>query len=138
MSSTESEDEAIDVVTGKKRILHKISNTDICNRVKELVDGSDPQNPNEQAIYSVDYGKITHKQIFRLCRQRLMAEDDSIGSGNEKVRALTFDEETLGKIGKTFEVVNKIEILPSKINNEELDTGDEEQDIEVWRDWCTY
>lgn len=136
MSGIESEEEAIDIVTGKNRILYKISNTDICIRVKELVDGSDPQNPNEQAIYSVDYGKITHKRILKLCRDRLMAEADSIGSGNEKIRALTFDMETVQKVGKSFEVVNKIEILTNQSVDEEFDTDDDEQqDKEIWRDW---
>jgi hypothetical protein len=138
MLCTESEEEAIDIVTGKKRILYKISNTDISNRVKKLVNGSNPQNPNEQAIYSVDYGKITHKQILKLCKDRLMAETDSIGSGNKKIRALTFDMETVQKVGKSFEVVNKIEILTNQSVDEDFDTDDDEQqDKEIWRDWRT-
>jgi hypothetical protein len=132
MSRVEAQEEVVDIVTGRKRILYKISNADICNRVKELVDGTDPQNPNEQAFYSVEYGKITYKHILKLCRDRLMAEPDSVGSGNNKMRALVFDKETVQKVGKTFEVVNKIEILPRK---DEPDTEDSEQDREVWRDW---
>ena len=136
MACTEPEEEAMDIVTGKKRNLCKISNVDICDRVKQLVDGYDPQNPNEQAIYSVDFGKITHKHILKICRNRLMGENDSIGSGNEKVRALIFDKETVQKVGKTFEVVNKIEILANKSIDEEFDTDDnEQQDREIWRDW---
>lgn len=135
MACTEPEEEAMDIVTGKKRILCKISNVDICDRVKQLVDGYDPQNPNEQAIYSVDFGKIAHKHILKICRNRLMGENDSIGSGNEKVRALTFDNETVQKVGKTFEVVNKIEILTNKSIDEESGADDDtQQDREIWRD----
>jgi hypothetical protein len=65
-----------------------------------------------------------------------MAEDASIGSGNDKVRALIFDKETVDKVGKTFEVVNKIEILTSKPDIEELDIDAEEQeDSKLWNDW---
>jgi hypothetical protein len=65
-----------------------------------------------------------------------MGENDSIGSGNEKIRAITFDRETVQKVGKTFEVVNKIEILTNKPADEESDTeDDEQQDREIWRHW---
>lgn len=56
-----------------------------------------------------------------------MGENDFIGSGNEKIRALTFDKETVQKVGKVFEVVNKIEILTNKSVDEESDTDNDEQ-----------
>jgi len=60
-----------------------------------------------------------------------MGEPDSIGSGNDKVRALTFDKETVQKVGKTFEVVNKIEILTNKSIDEGSGADD---DTTRWRD----
>ena len=67
-----------------------------------------------------------------------MAEPDSIGSGNEKVRALTFDKETVQRVGKTFEVVNKIEILTDNQDNEEPDTElDEQLDRQIWSNWSS-
>jgi hypothetical protein len=138
ISCTEPREQAVDIVTGKKRTLYTISNSDICDRVKELVGGLPSQNLAEQAFYSVEYGKITYKRILKLCRDRLMAEADSIGSGNEKIRALTFDMETAQKVGKSFEVVNKIEILTNKSVEEEFDTDDDEQqDREIWKEWET-
>jgi hypothetical protein len=80
MSSTEPREQVVNIITGKKRILSTISNSHICERVKELTDGSPSQNPAEQAFYSVEYGKVTHKRILKLCRDRLMGEPDSIGS----------------------------------------------------------
>jgi len=67
-----------------------------------------------------------------------MGEPDSIGSGNDKVRALTFDKETVQKVGKTFEVVNKIEILTNKSIDEGSGADDDtQQDGEIWREWET-
>jgi len=50
-----------------------------------------------------------------------MGEPDSIGSGNDKVRALTFDKETVQKVGKTFDPHPRIRIdyfVPFSDNND--------------------
>ena len=98
-------------VSGRCTTVCSISNEDICEAVRIKVDGIPSTTPNEQAFYSTDYSKVTHKRILKICRERLMAEPDSIGTGKEKVRALTFDKDTVEKIGKTFEVISEIKIV---------------------------
>jgi hypothetical protein len=111
-------------VNGKNIITYTISNEDICDSVRKMVDGTPSINPNEYAFYSTDYGKITHKRILKICRDGFSAEPDSIGTGNEKARALTFDKETVEKIGKTFEIISEIKIVQSNTDGEESDTED--------------
>src|SRR5215211_2437291 len=98
-------------VNGKNTMTYTISNEDICDKVRVKVDGVVSTIPNEYAFYSTDYGKITHKRILGICRDRFSAERDSIGTGNEKVRALTFDKEMVEKVGKTFEIISEIKII---------------------------
>ena len=57
-----------------------------------------------------------------------MAEPDSIGTGKEKVRALTFDKDTVEKIGKTFEVISEIKIVQDSGDNGNSD-GDGNEKI---------
>src|SRR5215207_9972734 len=115
-------------VNGKNTMTYTISNEDICDKVRVKVDGVVSTIPNEYAFYSTDYGKITHKRILGICRDRFSAERDSIGTGNEKVRALTFDKEMVEKVGKTFEIISEIKILEPSNNDKE----EEENDIVDW------
>jgi|GEM_PF-960615 len=114
-------------VNGKNITTYTISNEDICNKVRDLVDGVLSTNPNEYAFYSTDYGKITHKRILKICRDRFSAEPDSIGTGDSKTRALTFDKEVVEKIGKIFEVILEIKIIQT-----DEDEGEAEHDKDEW------
>ena len=111
-------------VNGKEIATYTISNEYICDSVRKMVDGTPSTNLNEYAFYSTDYGKITHKRILKICRDRFSAEPDSLGTGNEKARALTFDKKTVEKIGKTFEIISEIKIVQSNTDGEESDTED--------------
>ena len=111
-------------VSGKNIATYTISNEDICDKVRKMVDGVPSINPNEYAFYSTDYGKITHKRILKICRDRFSAELDSIGTGNEKIRALTFVKDIVEKIGKTFEIISDIKIIQRCKDGEETNTED--------------
>ncbi len=107
-----------DVSSGKTRNLIQIGYPLIYDKVKELTDGKDSTIPNEQAFYSVDYGKITHRQILKICQSTFRGEPSriDISGGSERIqtKSLTFDKEIIGKVGKTFEAITSIEILDSK------------------------
>ena len=113
-------------VSGKSIMTYTISNESICEEVKSKMDGVPSTNPNEYAFYSTDYGKVTHKRILKICRDRFSAEPASIGTGKDKVRGLTFDKETVEKIGKTFEVISNISII------QESSDGEGEDDLDKW------
>jgi hypothetical protein len=93
-----------------------------------LANGIPSTITNEQAFYSSDYDKVTHKHILKICRQRFFGQDSSIGRGKEKVRALTFDKEIVDKVGNTFEVVDKIEILEEPRAHDTI----QDEDDTVW------
>jgi hypothetical protein len=116
-------------VNGKSILTYTISHRDIIDKVIQMTDGIPSTNPNEQAFYSTEYSRITHKRILKICRERFSGEPDTIGRGEEKERALTFDKEIVEKVGKTFEKIFEIKILePSNNDREE----EEENDIVDW------
>lgn len=107
-----------EVNTGKLRNLIEIAYELIYDKVKELTDSTDSTIPNEQAFYSADYGKITHRQILKICKSPFRGEpgriDISNGDGRIQTKSLTFDKEIIRKVGKTFESITKIEILANR------------------------
>lgn len=122
-------------LTGKQTQLFTLSYESIYTKVKELTGSIQSTNPNEQAIYSDEYGKITHRQILKICRNRFLAENDTIGSMEDKIKALTFNKETVDKVGKAFEVVTKIEIIiQSQKDAEEDDIGTEGRNYPSYKD----
>jgi hypothetical protein len=115
-------------VSGESITTYTISNEQICEKVRTVMDGVPSTTPNEHAFYSTEYGKITHKRILKICRDRFSAEPDSIGRGDTKIRALTFVKDIVEKTGKTFEIISEIRILQS--DEDENDT--EDYDIDRW------
>lgn len=115
-------------VNGKSIMTYTISNEDICDKVKDMVGGVPSTIPSERAFYSTDYGKISHKRILKICRDRFSAEFDSVGTGNSKTRALTFVKDIVEKIGKTFEIISEIKI----VQPDEDEEGEEYEDMEKW------
>lgn len=108
-------------LNGKTIVAYTIPHRAIIVKVIHLTDGTPSTIPNEQAFYSTEYGKITHKRILKICRERFSGENDSIGRGEEKERALTFDKEIVEKIGKTFEIISEIKIVERTHNVKEMD-----------------
>lgn len=104
-----------EVNTGKIRNLIEIAYELIYDKVKELTDSKDSTTPNEQAFYSPDYGKITHRQILKICKSPFRGESGRIDiSGSSRriqTKSLTFDKEIIKKVGKMFEAITNIEIL---------------------------
>jgi hypothetical protein len=115
-------------VNGKSIMTYTIPHKEIIDKVEHLTGGMPSTNPNEQAFYSTEYGKITHKRVLKICRERFSGENDSIGRGEEKERALTFDKEIVEKVGKTFEIISEIKIVEPTENVRE----EEGNAIEDW------
>jgi hypothetical protein len=110
-------------------LTYTISHREIIDKVIQMTDGVPSTNLNEQAFYSTEYSRITHKRVLKICRERFSGEPDTVGRGEEKERALTFDKEIVEKVGKTFEKIFEIKILePSNNDREE----EEENDIVDW------
>ncbi|MGB0028838.1 MAG: hypothetical protein WBP64_18580 [Nitrososphaeraceae archaeon] len=103
---------------------------DIYQTVRQTVNADPIQG--EQAFYSVDHGKVTHRKILNLCRDKFKAKDGWIGSGNDKKRALVFDQNTILRVGKSFEIIDHIEILEKEVD---VDLIDDPEDKLVWREW---
>lgn len=112
-------------LNGYNIITYTISNESVCDKVRDLVDGVQSTTANEYAFYSTDYGRITHKRILKICRDRFSAVPDSVGAGNDKVRALTFDKNIVEKVGKTFEIISEIKIVQD--SNEDQGEGDSDK-----------
>jgi hypothetical protein len=70
---------------------------------------------------------MNHKRILGICKDRFSRERDSIGTGNENARALTFDKEMVEKVGKTFEIISEIKIIQT---DEDETDGD---DVGEWK-----
>jgi hypothetical protein len=117
-------------VNGKSILTYTISHREIIDKVIQLTDGIPSTNLNEQAFYSIEYSRITHKRVLKICRESFSGEPDTIGRGEEKERALTFDKEIVEKVGKTFEIISEIRILDPTNNAEEEERG--QSDIEDW------
>jgi hypothetical protein len=120
-----------EVNTGKIRNLIEIAYELIYEEVKELTDGKDSTTPNEQAFYSTDYGKITHRQILKICQNTFRGEpgriDVTVNNSRIQTRSLTFDKELIKKVGKTFEAITSIEIFENVDAKEEEESGATEQ-----------
>lgn len=123
-----------EVNTGKIRNLIEIAYELIYNKVKELTDGKDSTTPNEQAFYSADYGKITHRQILKICQNTFRGEpgriDVTVSSRRIQTRSLTFDKEIIEKVGKTFEAIISIKILDDK--EEQKSDATEQQNFDKY------
>jgi hypothetical protein len=114
-------------VDSRSIMTYTISHREIIDKVIQLTDEMLSTNPNEQAFYSTDYGKITYKRVLKICREKYSGENDSTGRGEEKERALTFDKEIVEKVGKTFEIISEIKIVERTDNVKEKDKNDTEE-----------
>jgi hypothetical protein len=104
-----------EVNTGRIRNLIEIAYELIYNKAKELTDGKDSTTLNEQAFYSADYGKITHRQILKICQNTFRGEpgriDVTVSTGRIQTRSFIFDKDILMRVGKTFEAVTEVKVL---------------------------
>jgi hypothetical protein len=64
-----------------ERNLVEIAYDLIYEEVKTLTDSKDSTTTNEQAFYSPDYGKITHRQILKICKTPFRGEPGRKDSG---------------------------------------------------------
>jgi hypothetical protein len=73
----------------------------------------------QQAFYSTDLGKVTHRRIIRTLIDKFKAERTHKDSGSDKKRALEFKDENLIRKGREYEVPEKIEILTDEISQQD-------------------
>jgi hypothetical protein len=101
--------EAVEIVpsSDSERQPFKVTYDRIYYEIKNLTDATDSTNPNEHAIYSVEYGKITHRQIIDKCKRVFHGNPDRIANS----KALLFDKATVNKVGIAYEVIDEIKIL---------------------------
>lgn len=111
-------------IPGAKKQFFKVTYDRIYDKVKELTDATDSTNPNEHAIYSVEYGRITHRQIINKCRRVFQGNEDRIDNS----RALLFDKTTVNKVGLAYEAINEIKILHKDEYGDADGNGDDEDD----------
>jgi len=72
----------------------------------------------QQAFYSTDLGKVTHRRIIRTLIDKFKAERTHKDSGSDKKRALEFKEVNLVKKGREYNVPKRIEILHDETSQE--------------------
>jgi hypothetical protein len=102
-----------------------IDHQSLINEVMRITNAEDITG--QQAFYSTDLGKVTHRRIIRTLIDKFKAERTHKDSGNDKRRALEFRQENLSKKGREYNVPEKIEILtdePSQDDSNKLDSFD--------------
>lgn len=120
-------------VNNETRTRYTITYEEICNNVRELVDGT-PDSFHDQSFNSADYGQTTHNEILDICRNKFLGRSTTIGTGKDRKRAIIFDKEDVGKVGKGFDVVSKIEIMEGE--GQEVNEEDNKEEIQTfWEDW---
>lgn len=95
-----------------------IGNSSIIEEVKRITYGQDI--PGQDALYCQDLGKVTYTRITKTLVDKFKASRGSIGTGNQKRRALRFTKEDFDRKGIEYKVPDKIEILP---DNHEISSG---------------
>ena len=116
----------IDVSTGKIRETMQVAYDLIYDKVKKLTDGRDPTNPNEQAFYSAEYGKITHRSILNICKNPFRGDSGKIHTKEVQAKSMTFDKAIVESVGEGLKAIDKVEILdeplPSSSGTEVLNS----------------
>jgi len=118
-------------VNNETKTKYTLTYEDICEKVRELIEG-EPDPYHAQTINSLDYGQITHNEILAICKDRFSESRDpvTVGTGNNKKKALAFFKEDVDKAGKSFDVVTEIEIV-----EKQPEESDVEQDLALWEEW---
>ncbi len=98
---------------------YTFTNQQIFDKCKHIMNG---MTLSEASFYSIEYGKVTHKQITRLYKSKFKAEHFQTNGANSK-RGLKFQKEVLERMGLNYKVNEDIEI---KILNE---SGSDESSV---------
>ena len=80
-----------------------LSNQQIYEEVRALADGS-PTADKDYSFYWVEYGEVSERKILKICRDKFLAKDTM----NTKERSLEFNEDTVSKVGKAFDIISQI------------------------------
>jgi DNA polymerase I len=86
-----------------------VSHQELYNTVRVACDGDDIE-PGRK-FHSPILGNITKRQISGHCRDKLHAKDDSIGTGDEKKKGLSFNKQTINVLTASYDYVTKIKLL---------------------------
>jgi hypothetical protein len=118
-------------VNNDMRTKYTLTYDDICMKVTELISG-DPDLYHPQTINSLEYDQVTHNELLKICRDRFSENRDpvTIGTGNNRKKALVFFKEDVEKSGKSFDVITEIEIM-----DKQPEESAAEQDQILWKEW---
>ena len=72
----------------------------IYDKVRKLTDGRAPINSNEQAFYSAEYGKITHRSILYICKNPFRGDNGKIHTKEVQAKSMTFDKAIIVSVGE--------------------------------------
>jgi hypothetical protein len=81
-----------------------IANQELYTKVKELAEGTPNyvgEDGKEHSFYSVEYGKVSDKKIFKICRDKFFAKDDFVyldSSGKSKKSVLRVDPDIVNGV----------------------------------------
>ena len=112
-----------DISTTKTTEVLEVAYDLIYDEVRELTEGRDPINSNEQAFYSVEYGKITHRQILSICKNPFRGQKSRIKRDNIQAKSMIFDKKIVRTVGEGLKAITNIEILDGEPGTEVLNLG---------------
>jgi hypothetical protein len=99
-----------------------IDHQSLINEVMRITNGE--EIVGQQAFYSTDLGKVTHRRIIRTLIDKFKAERTHENSGNDERRALEFKQENLSKKGREYNVSENIEILAGEPSQQDASLPD--------------
>ena len=118
------------------RAYKKLAIHEIYNKARELAEGTlnIGEDGKEHSFYSLEYGKMSEREISKICKYKFHGTDDIIGTGSDKRRALRLDESKVDSIGKAFNAVTEIEVKPKAADTEGIRSKlfDSDDDSGIW------
>lgn len=120
-------------LNGKRETFYVISHDEICSRVMQEMEGN---LISQRTFESAEYGRVSHDSLLATCRSLYSAKSDRItrdNNKNKRVRALSFNKDTVIEAGKNFEVVSEIKVLTEE--EEEKQGAENSEDKARWDEW---
>ena len=115
-----------------------LSREDVYTKVKELAEGTANigDDGKEHSFYSAEYGKVSDKRIFNICRDKFHVKEGIIVNDSGRKRAMRLDENIVNSIGKSLNAETEI-IIKSKSADSQTDSSlfDNDDDSGLWNDY---
>jgi hypothetical protein len=94
----------------------KVSHQTLYDKVKDASSGEDIKTGT---FDSPTLGEVSKTKISRHCRDKLSAENTSIGTGNAKRDALLFNTDTIKLLEDSYKVVTEIKLLEDEDDDDD-------------------